>query len=470
MKFKMVFVIVMQILISVSLNVFSKNYYLYVYTENKKLKPNLGIPGTSNDEALNQIFKEFEVVSYYQSFPGAKTFELRHFYEIHFKGDVDSFEKLLNEKKLFEQIHRSDYYEPATCTNPATINDPIAANDHALRLLNARCAWTITRGSPNVIVAVVDTEFDTLHPDLRGKFVGLAGIRRPIRNHGTAVSSVIAANTNNNVGMAAIGYNTRLKGFHVDSIGTNTNQTLWNGIWSAYLEGIKIINVSWSGIGSYPNVQAVREMTSNGVVLVTAAGNIIPDHMNSHSLYADIPGVINVSSVDIYNEHGYTGFVHNPWVDVCALALDVIVCTPGNNGYGTTEGTSLAAPQVAGVVALMRAVNPNLTPPRIENMIKATAVTIADAWLFPDKLGAGRVDAYGAVALASGCASLSPVTITGSINTNQTINGSNVSIHNANVNIVRNNNLKINACTAVNITDNFTVPAGARLEINVFSP
>ena len=67
-----------------SLNLFSfdlqqPRYYLYVYTTNENLKPNIREKGISNDEALNQIFREFGVVNYYQSFPGAKNINIKFF-------------------------------------------------------------------------------------------------------------------------------------------------------------------------------------------------------------------------------------------------------------------------------------------------------------------------------------------------------------------------------------------------------
>ncbi len=355
------------------LNLFSQYYYLYVSTSNEKLKPNLNGKGMSNDDVLNQIFKEFEVKSYYQSFPKAKNIELQNFYEIHLvEGKmIDSFENSLKNKKIFEKIYRCDYYEPAICDNPIAINDTWIVNNwinnDALQLLDAQCAWTITTGDPNIIVGVIDTEFETTHEDLINTFAGIVGSPGYPQNHGTAVSGCVATGTNNNKGIAGIGYNTKVKGYHVS--GTNTNNSLWNNIWQAYLEGIKIVNVSWTGIGSYPNLLAVQEMTNNGVVLVVAAGNT-PTSTN-HSAYADIPGVINVSGVWANNHHEGTIHAHNQWVDVCALSKNVALCIPGNI-YGTGGGTSFAAPQVSGVVALLRSINISLSPPDIENIIKST--------------------------------------------------------------------------------------------------
>ncbi len=142
-------------------------------------------------------------------------------------------------------------------------------------------------------------------------------------------------------------------------------------------------------------------MTNNGVVLIVAAGNdtLAP----YHSIYANIPGVINVSGVWPDNHHDGTGFAHNQWVDICAMGRRMSICMPGNN-YGIGSGTSFAAPQVAGTVALMLSVNPNLTPAQIEEIIKSTADPIADGDQFVGLLGAGRLNAYRAVqAVLSTC-------------------------------------------------------------------
>jgi len=449
----------------VSLNLFSQ-YYFYVSPSNERVKPNSEKRGTSNDETLNQIFKEFEVKSYHQSFPEAKNAELRSFYEIHLvenKGsrNIDSFEGLLKNSRAFDAIYRSDYYELAACSNPVAINDTWIVNNlinnDALNLLDAQCAWTITKGDPNIIVGVIDTEFETTHEDLVNTFVGVVGSPTYGQNHGTAVSSCVAAGTNNNKGIAGIGYNTRVKGYHV----ANGGSSLWNNIWQAYLDGIKIINVSWTGIGSYPNTLAVQEMTSNGVVLVVAAGN--SPTATDHSAYANIPGVINVSGVDATNNHGSTGHAHNQWVDVCALSKSVALCWPGNT-YIPGSGTSFAAPQVAGVAALIRSINNNLSPAEIENIIKSTTDPIADAQLYPGQIGTGRVNAYKAVQAACATTS-SPVNFTNRIVTTNTTVTSCGDINVQNVKVQNGAKLILNAAGEVNIISDFDVDLGSEFEI-----
>ena len=200
----------------VSFNLFSQ-YYFYVSPSNDKAKPSPEEKGMSSDEALNQIFKKFKVISYRQSFPNAKNIELQNFYEIHLseKVNIDSFENLLKSQKSFDAIYRSDYYVPA-CDNPVSINDAWIVNNlinnDALDLLNAQCAWTITKGNSDIIVAVIDTEFETIHEDMINTFVSTVGTQTYPMNHGTSVSSCVATGTNNNKGIAGIGYNTRVKG------------------------------------------------------------------------------------------------------------------------------------------------------------------------------------------------------------------------------------------------------------------
>lgn len=114
---------VIMVLLSLPLSLFSQDSFLYVYTVNEKLKPNLMIAGRSNDEALNEIFKDFSVESYYQSFPSAKTPELLNYYEIHCTCDVDSLENLLKRRNLFEEIYRSYNYDPAAVVQ-GTVQKP----------------------------------------------------------------------------------------------------------------------------------------------------------------------------------------------------------------------------------------------------------------------------------------------------------------------------------------------------------
>jgi subtilisin family serine protease len=370
-------------------NVSGQDYYLYVSVTDTELKPKQKGEIYTNNDNLNNILNKNEVFAYYQSFPNAKNPELLDFYEMHFNGKVDTLKNELLSYGFYDDIYKCDYYDINSCDNPIQINDTWIANNwlnnYALELLDAQCAWNITTGNSNISVGVIDTEFDVDHEDLENQIISVDGTQTYFQDHGTLVSSCVAAETNNNKGIAAIGYNTKIKGYCANS------QTLWNQIWKAYQDNVDVINVSWTGIGAYPNILAVEEIVDNGTVLIVAAGN--SPNATCHSAYADVSGVINVSGVDHNNYHQPTGHAHNEWVDVCVMSTNVSVCKP-NNSYGGGWGTSFAAPQVSGVVSLMLSIMPCLTPEEIENILKFNAVPIEDGGNYPNELGAGRVDAY----------------------------------------------------------------------------
>ena len=363
-----------------------------------------------------------------------------------------------------------DLFSQAPCVNPVVINDPLVANadyNHALRLLDARCAWTITRGSRDIIVGVVDTEFDTLHEDLRHTFARIGGLGTNTFSHGTAVASCVATGTNNGIGIAAIGYNTRVNGYRVVSSGGSASEAaIWSAVYEAYRDGIKIINVSWASVGA--SRSQIQQMVNDGVVLVVAAGD---NPSTFHQAYADIPGVINVSGVDATNHHGPTGNASNAWVDVCVLSRQVANCRPGNQ-YQVDQGafTSFAAPQVAGVVALMRSVNPNLTPPQVENILKETTDRIPDDHLFLGNPKPGRVNAFRALRRTLCTLPSSGRTFSGTVTTDSIVNGNNVHISN-NITVRPGGHLRVNACNSVTITSgNITVEPGGTLDISVYGP
>jgi len=140
------------------------------------------------------------------------------------------------------------------------------------------------------------------------------------------------------------------------------------------------------------------------------------------------------------------------------------------HGIYRQSGTSYAAPQVAGVVALMRSVNQNLSLPQIETILKETSDVIPDAHLFPRSPSnphrVGQVNAYNAVKGAL-CA-LPPATFSRVATADTTVYGRNLQITNTTVNT--NRVLTVRSCSGVTINGNFTVQQGASLDIRTFSP
>ena len=317
---------------------------------------------------------------------------------------------------LFENYVR-EFGDPVfpLCVNPVSVNDPHFRDDHgwALRLIQAPCAWSITRGNPNVWIGIVDSDFDRFHIEFNNNKI--AYINGPVTGrwylHGTAVASIAAANTDNGVGIAGIGHNSRIAARRVVHYpidhptfgGMAHPDHIRDAINHLHNMRVPVINVSWARTG-LSRAQA-QDITQNGTTLVLAAGNRVSDRY--HRYLADIPGVIVVSGVDRNNRHEPTHTARNQYVSIVAPSKGVKMAAPGNThvvqrayveGTNIPRGsTSLAAPFVSGTIALMLSVNRTLTPAQIENVLRLTAVPIADGHLFPGQLGAGLLNAYAAV-------------------------------------------------------------------------
>ena len=196
-------------------------------------------------------------------------------------------------------------------------------------------------------------------------------------------------------------------------------------IWNAYLDGCKVINVSWTG--TQLKVAAAKEITESGTVLVVGAGNNPTD--KCHWNIANIPGVICVSSVDKNNDY-YPGHARNQYVDLCAPGCQIRTTdTSGDLDYVSTWGTSIATPCVAAAAALVLSLNPDLTAGEVENILKSTAAPINNASLYSG-IGTGRLDVYAAVLAVCQSTTYSGNTI---ISSDTTISGCNVFVENVTV-------------------------------------
>ena len=319
-------------------------------------------------------------------------------------------------------------------------------------------AWEVTQGSSDVVVAVIDTGVLPNHPDLAGQFMaGYDFIRDPVRArdgdgidpdptdagdlgygggstfHGTHVAGTVAANSDNGSGVAGVAWHTRLMPLRVLGVNGGTSYDIIQAVrYAARLSNdsgrlpvqrADIINLSLGGRTSSQIEQATYDQArAAGVIVVAAAGN---QATGTPSFPAGYGGVVSVAASTITKARApYSNF--GPTIDVIApggnLATDVngdglgdgIVSTLGDDshgaliyGYAALSGTSMAAPHVAGVAALMKAIDPALTPTQFD-------AALASGQLTDDLGAAGRDDQFGwglinapkavsyAVALASG--------------------------------------------------------------------
>lgn len=261
-------------------------------------------------------------------------------------------------------------------------NDPCINYGAAFNAHNFVQAWALECGSSldQDAVAVIDIFSNQVHQDLFGKVAGDSVVAISplppylVCHHGVSVAGIVGAKPNNGMHIAGVGYNTKVALYNVGTGGCSSVGNMGDGVRRAVADGFKIINVSATWTGLSPT--EALEFTNNGVVIVTAATS------NSHSQIFNIPGVINCGGVRYNNDLGaftYRDYAPGGGTDgIPDAGIDIFgypkierltgfdACDPSN------EGTSIVAPMVAGVVALMRSANPSLTPGEIECIIRMT--------------------------------------------------------------------------------------------------
>ncbi len=310
------------------------------------------------------------------------------------------------------------------------VNDPQTGGQYSLDRMRVRDAWSLSTGGSNVI-AVLDTGVQYTHPDLAGRllpgrdFVNDDDDATDDNGHGTWVSGIIAANANDGYGIAGISWSDKILPVKImNQQGTGSTADLMAAIiWSAD-QGADVINMS---VGGFPYSQlmqdAVNYAFSKGAVLVGAAGN----NRREESFYpASFANVISVSATQVDDEFSNWSS-YGPHVDVSSpgssvLTTNCYTCTYGNHDtWGShvyISGTSFATPNVAGVLALMRARFPSYSAQQLVDRLFSTVDDLGyGGW--DNRYGRGRVNAHRA--LGGAAAALDGTTTGDSMEPNNTL-------------------------------------------------
>ncbi|MDO7905439.1 S8 family peptidase [Paenibacillus sp. JX-17] len=259
--------------------------------------------------------------------------------------------------------------------------------------------WNLSKGSKDVIVAVVDTGVDLDHPDLKGQLLPGYNVIQPGAKpyddvgHGTHVSGVISAIVNNGEGVAGMTwYNKVLPVKVLDSSGSGTTYSVAEGIIWAADHGAKVINLS---LGNYADAQflhdAVKYAFDRDVVLIAATGN---DNTERPGYPAAYPEVFAVSATDSHMKRASFSN-YGDYVDVMAPGASIASTFPGNQ-YAALSGTSMASPHVAALAGLIRSINPDLTNTEVMDLMRKSVIDLGTPG--HDKYyGYGQIDVYKAL-------------------------------------------------------------------------
>jgi subtilisin family serine protease len=342
--------------------------------------------------------------------------------------------KLLARLNALRQSGLFEFVEPDyVLTANATPSDTAFQNGTlwGLQRISAASAWDITTGSTNIIVAVVDSGIRHTHQDLAAQMwrnpgeiagngtdddgdgivdnvyglnaINNSGNTSDDDNHGTHVSGTIGAAANNAGALVGVCWKVRLMACKfIDATGNGYTSDAVECLDFAVANGARVINCSWGG-GDYSQAlfNSLSAARSAGVLVVVAAGN---DGFNNDALptYPASYNLDNIVVVAALNQSdGLASFSNygSTSVDLAAPGVGIYSSIAASDAaYDTYQGTSMAAPHVAGVAALLLAQTPGISLAALRQRLLSSTVTLTS--LSGRCVTGGRVDAFQALSAA----------------------------------------------------------------------
>jgi thermitase len=303
----------------------------------------------------------------------------------------------LRNSGLFRYVER-DYYAHIS----ASPNDPKYPSQWYLPKIQAPDAWSITTGTSEVLVAAIDSGVEASHPDLKSRLTSGWNFLTGDSNtgdevgHGTGVAGIIAAASDNGVGVAGLNWSARVLPLVVVGMSESaTYSDIASAIVYAADHGARIVNVSLGGANSSVTLQTAVDYAWNRGVLIFAAA------MNATSSTRNYPAACDhVAAIAATDGADNLAFFSNygDWITLSAPGTSILTTAIGS-GYGYENGTSFSSPIAAGVAALVLAVDPALSNTDVLDILKSTADDLGEPGR-DNRFGWGRINAYRAVAAA----------------------------------------------------------------------
>ena len=353
---------------------------------------------------------------------GDTLIDLTLYYELHYQGIIS--EALLITKLMSTGLF--DYVETPAKTEYLFIpNDSLYGNQYYPKIVNAIDAWDITQGDSNVVIGIVDSGTDLLGEDLKDgiafnyadpidgidndndgyvdNFMGWDfgdGDNNPtsyLNHHGCFTTGIAAARTNNGLGIAGLGFNTRYLPVKTHNTDADDMKKSYEAMIYAADHGSSIINNSWGGNDRRRYGQdMINYVTYNkDILVVCAAGNSANDLWIYPSSYENALGCAATDSMD------------QTW-EYASYGTSVDICSPGKlvwstwtfSQYFAGNGSSFSAPGVSAAAALIKAEHPQMSALQIGEQLRVSADiidTLSFNQILSGQLGSGRLNMYKAL-------------------------------------------------------------------------
>ena len=307
--------------------------------------------------------------------------------------------------------------------------DPVTGSQYYLEQINAYKAWEVSKGDTNVVICVVDNGVDWNHPEVKSKikynkadpfdgkdndkdgfvdnYMGWDVANNDAfpedstgaKAHGTSVAAIAAGLTNNNLGIASVGYNCKFLPIKIFKDGNPAGNEAYNGVIYAAQHGCKVINLSWGSVDGYDDYE--QSVINYAVIdndAVVVAASFPKEEEFAFTFPADYENVLSVVGLDANSLKGRPQSYHY-WLDVSVPSNDIITADL-NAGYRTTSGVSLGVPMVSGAAALARSIYPKMNATQIQELLRVTSTnvdTIGTNKNYKEKMGKGRLDVFKAL-------------------------------------------------------------------------
>ena len=261
------------------------------------------------------------------------------------------------------------------------INDPKSGNQWAVDKMKLNDIHQLLNTKSNArnnytLIAILDTGIEASHEDLKENYISTnRAYDRDVRGHGTHCAGIAAAVTGNNIGIASLlpsQSNIKVTSIKVlSNFGIGAQHQIIAGIIEAADKGADVISMSLGG-PSTPDkekayLEAVKYANAQGAIVVVSAGNSNMDAAKYSP--ANTPGVITVAAVNNnLKKASFSNIIKNVKMGIAAPGQDIYSTFKGNS-YAFQSGTSMASPFVAGLLGLMRSIDPDITTQEAYNIL-----------------------------------------------------------------------------------------------------